>query len=253
MKHLLLILGIAVLPFTAITQIKKPLPPPVRIRFAESRQAVVVTTKDWNATQGIARLYERVSQTGKWTSKGEEFPVVVGRSGLAWAQDSAPEKASQFKIEGDGESPAGMFPLTYAFGSAVKPEQITFPYTRLGRFTECVDDVNSHHYNKIVGRDQVGIFDWKSSEKMLEIGEQYSLGVFVAYNSYPVVKGNGSCIFHHVWKDATSPTSGCTAMGRMDLEKIVAWLEPGHHPYLVQLPEDEYKSLRKSWNLPKLK
>jgi len=253
MKHLLLILGIAVLPFTAITQIKKPLPPPVRIPFAESRQAVVVTTKDWNATQGIARLYERVSQTGKWTSKGEEFPVVVGRSGLAWAQDSAPEKASQFKIEGDGESPAGMFPLTFAFGSAVKPEQITFPYTRLGRFTECVDDVNSHHYNKIVGRDQVGIFDWKSSEKMLEIGEQYSLGVFVAYNSYPVVKGNGSCIFLHVWKDPTSPTSGCTAMGRMDLERIVAWLEPGHHPYLVQLPEEEYKSLRKSWNLPKLK
>ena len=234
-------------------QVKKPLPPPVKIPFAESRQAVVVTTKDWNTTQGEAHLYERTSATAKWKSKGETFPVVVGRSGLAWAQDSAPEKATDFKKEGDGKSPAGMFPLTYAFGTAVKPEQVTFPYTRLGQYTECVDDANSHHYNKIVGRDQVGIFDWKSSEKMLEVGEPYALGVFVAYNSYPVIRGNGSCIFLHVWKDATSPTSGCTAMGRMNLERIVSWLEPGLNPYLVQMPESEYKSWKKSWNLPNLK
>ena len=181
------------------------------------------------------------------------FPVVIGRTGLAWAQDSAPEKAKQFKAEGDGKSPAGMFPLTFAFGTSMKPESLTFPYTRLGPSTECVDDVTSHHYNKIVGRDQVGIFDWKSSEKMLEIGPPYELGVFVAYNSYPVVKGNGSCIFLHIWKDATSPTAGCTAMNRFDLERIVSWLEPGHNPYLVQLPEDEYKSLRKAWNLPDFK
>ncbi|MEO8042575.1 MAG: L,D-transpeptidase family protein [Acidobacteriota bacterium] len=241
------------LPLSGSAQIKKPQPPPVKIPFAESRQAVVVTTKDWDTTQGVAHLYERSSQTAKWKSKGETFPIVVGRSGLAWAQDSAPEKSTVFKKEGDGESPAGLFPLTFAFGSAVKPEQLTFPYTRLGPYTECVDDANSHHYNKIVGADQVGIFDWKSSEKMLEIGEPYALGVFVAYNSYPVVRGNGSCIFLHVWKDASTATSGCTAMGRMDLERIVSWLEPGLNPYLVQMPEAEYKSLRKSWNLPKLK
>ena len=249
-------------------QIKKPEPAAVKISFAESRQAVVVTTKDWNATTGKAKLYERATLTAKWKSKGEEFPVVVGRTGLAWANEASnevqqrghynPDEAyaldgASFKKEGDGKSPAGMFPLTFAFGSSMKPEQITFPYTRLGQYTECVDDVNSHHYNKIVGRDQVGIFDWKSSEKMLEIGEPYALGVFVAYNSYPVVKGNGSCIFLHIWKDAATPTAGCTAMNRPELERIVSWLEPDQHPYLVQIPESEYKSLRKSWNLPKLK
>ena len=238
---------------TVSAQIKKPEPPAVKVPFTESRQAVVVTTKDWNATQGEAHLYERSSQTAKWKPKGETFPIVVGRSGLGWAQDAAPEKAGVFKKEGDGKSPAGMFPLTFAFGTAVKPEQVTFPYTRLGKYTECVDDVTSHHYNKIVGRDQVGIFDWKSSEKMLEIVPQYELGVFVAYNSYPVVRGNGSCIFLHVWKDADSTTSGCTAMGHLDMERIVSWLEPSLNPYLVQLPEAEYKSLKKSWNLPKLK
>lgn len=253
MKILLSAITIATLSFTLSAQVKKPEPPAVKIPFSEARQVVVVTTKDWNATTGQARLYERSSKTAEWKSKGETFPVVVGRSGLAWDMDSAPEKTTVYKKEGDGRSPAGLFPLTFAFGSAVKPEQLEFPYRRLGQFTECVDDVNSHHYNKIVGSDQVGIFDWKSSEKMLDVGEQYALGVFVAYNSYPVVKGNGSCIFLHVWKDAASPTSGCTAMGRLDLERIVSWLEPEHNPYLVQLPEDQYRRYRKSWKLPKLK
>ena len=253
MKILYSAIILITIPFSVLCQVKKPEPLPVKVPFTESLQAVVVVTKDWNTTQGTARRYERKSRTDKWTSVGESFPVVIGRSGLAWAQDSAAEKTSQFKREGDGKSPAGLFPLTYAFGSAMKPEQLTFPYLRLVQYTECVDDVNSHQYNKIVNRMQVGIFDWKSSEKMLEIMPQYELGVFVAYNSYPVVKGNGSCIFLHVWKDATTATSGCTAMGRLDLERIVGWLEPAQNPYLVQLTEEEYKSLRKSWNLPKLK
>ena len=247
-----LFIVLVALSISAYAQVKKPEPPPVKIPFAESLQAMVVTTADWNATTGTARLYERSTRRSKWTAAGEEFPIVVGRSGLAWAQDSAPEKATQFKKEGDGKSPAGAFPLTFVFGSSTKPEQLTFPYKRLESQTECVDDVNSHHYNKVVGRLQVGIFDWKSSEKMLEIKPEYDLGVFVAYNSYPVVKGNGSCIFLHIWKDAATPTSGCTAMDRSNVERITAWLDAAKNPYLVQLTKDEYKSLRRSWNLPKL-
>lgn len=252
MKILFLAVILASVPLSLFAQIKKPEPPPVKVPFAESLQAVVVTTETWNSTSGGARLYERKSQTAKWKSVGDRFPIVVGRSGLEWAQDSAPEKATQFKKEGDGKSPAGLFPLTFVFGTAVKPEQLTFPYKRVESQTECVDDISSRHYNRVVGRLQVGVFDWKSSEKMLEVGPQYDLGVFVAYNSYPVVRGNGSCIFLHIWKDASTPTSGCTAMDRMDLERIVAWIDAAKNPYLVQLTEDEYRSLRKSWNLPKL-
>ena len=251
MRTSFLLLALLVLGTSVTAQVKKPGPAAVKVPFAESLQAVLVTTKDWNTTIGVARLYERKTQRDKWKAVGESFPIVVGRTGLAWSQDSAPERATEFKKEGDGKSPAGMFPLTFAFGSAVKPEQLTFPYTRLEAQTECVDDVNSTHYNKVVGRQKVGNFDWKSSEKMLAVGPQYDLGVFVAYNSYPVVKGNGSCIFLHVWKDAATATAGCTAMERTNLERIVSWLEPAKNPYLVQLPEDEHNRYRKSWNLPK--
>jgi zinc D-Ala-D-Ala dipeptidase len=261
MRSLTLTLFIAALTVAALPQVKTPEPPAVQIPFSDSRQAVVVTTKDWTATQGTARRYERKSRTSKWKPVGEGFPVVIGRSGLGKTltelkQEAYFTSALQIglrKLEGDGKSPAGMFPLTFAFGSAMKPEQLTFPYTKLSEFSECVDDVASHHYNKIVHRDQVGIFDWKSSEKMIKIMPEYELGVFVAYNSYPVVKGNGSCIFLHVWKDANTPTAGCTAMARLDLERIVGWLEPELNPYLIQLPEEIYQRSRESWKLPKLK
>ncbi|MGD9628926.1 MAG: L,D-transpeptidase [Pyrinomonadaceae bacterium] len=230
-------------------QIKRPEPPPMKVPFAESLQAVVVTTDDWTATSGEAQAYERKDPTSKWKAFGKEFDIVLGRTGLAWAQDSAPETVGDFKKEGDGKSPAGMFPLTFGFGKA---ESITskLSYRKIEDQTECVDDPESTHYNKVVGRLQVGIFDWKSSEKMALITPEYDLGVFVGYNSYPVVKGNGSCIFLHIWKDARSPTSGCTAMARNDLERIVEWLDPTKNPYLVQMPEGEYSRYKKAWNLP---
>jgi len=235
-------------------QVKKPEPPPVKIPFSDSLQAIVVTTKDWSTIVGTAQFFERKNKRSKWKAKGDGFAVVVGRSGLAWGdgltrQTTAPE----IKREGDGNSPAGRFPLTFAFGTTVKTERIALSYTKLEEFTECVDDVKSQFYNRIVNRMQVGDFDWNSSEKMLSVGPQYDLGVFVAYNSYPPVNGNGSCIFLHIWKDANTGTAGCTAMERSDLERIVGWLDPKKNPYLIQLPEDQYQVYQKQWNLPKLK
>lgn len=246
----LLLSLVLVIPLTA--QIKKPQPPPVKIPFAESLQAVVVTTPDATAVQGTARRYERKSFKSKWKKIGDEFAIVVGRSGLAWSLDTAPEGIAAVKKEGDGKSPAGMFPLTFAFGRPDKPGEIKLAYSKLENYSECVDDVGSTHYNKLVDRLKVGNFDWKSSEKMLEVGPEYDLGLFVAHNSYPVRKGDGSCIFLHVWKDSTTSTAGCTAMKRDDLLQILNWADPAKNPYLLQLTEADHRKYQKSWNLPKL-
>ncbi len=253
MRLLLIISLTAVLAAVSLSQVKTVPTPEVKTPFAESLQAVVVTTDGWDSSKGKARMFERSSPKAKWKAAGDIFDVVIGRIGSAWAVESAPETAATFKKEGDGRSPAGMFPLSYAFGFASKPEQLEFPFTKIEPSTECVDDPASSHYNKIVDRYKVGIFDWKSSEKMREVEPEYELGIFVAYNSYPVRSGDGSCIFLHVWKDAETPTSGCTAMARNDLERIISWLEPAKNPYYVHLPEAELKKLRKKWALPELK
>lgn len=252
MKVLVLVLTLALSTVTSWSQVKKPTPPPVKPPFEKSLQIIVVTAKDWDATTGTARLYERKNEKASWKANGNAFPVVLGRSGMALGDVIADPKTAKVKKEGDGNSPAGMFPLTAAFGRGTKPNAVEMEYTRIGASTECVDDARSTHYNRIVERYKVGNFDWKSSERMATI-DQYDLGVAVGYNSYPVEKGRGSCIFLHIWRDASTATEGCTAMERRNVERLVGWLSPDKTPYLVQMPEKLYNDSRKAWRLPKLK
>lgn len=219
-------------------------------------QAFVVTTKDWSAVQGKAQLFERKSAISDWEPVSEPFPIVVGKNGTAWG-DGLHELPSDMgkvlmKTEGDGKSPAGIFALTSAFGSAEKPDFVNLSYLRLTPAIECVDDVKSTNYNLIVDKTEVEKVDWKSSEKMLAVGEQYDLGVFVAHNGERQ-KGGGSCIFLHIWKNSTTGTAGCTAMERSNIEKTLSWLDAKKNPVLIQLPETEYNAYQKLWNLPKLK
>ncbi len=252
MKVLLLLLTIAFSTVTSWSQVKSPTPAPVKPAFEKSMQIVVVTAKDWDATTGTARLYERKNAKASWKANGESFPVVLGRSGMAVGDVIADPKTAKVKKEGDGNSPAGVFPLIATFGRGSKPNAVEMDHTILAESTECIDDTRSSHYNRVVDRFKVGNFDWKSSEKMAAI-DQYALGVIVGYNSYPVEKGHGSCIFLHIWRDASTATEGCTAMERRNVERIVGWLSPDKTPYLVQMPEKLYSDSRKAWRLPKLK
>lgn len=242
--------------FSVFGQIKKPIPPKPPVPYSKSLQSVVVTTKDWSALKGKAQLFERKSTKSKWKAVGESFTIVVGKNGMAWGAglNELPSDTGRLlmKTEGDGKAPAGIFSLTEIFGADAKPDFIKLPFLRLGEYTECVDDVKSTHYNKIVDRMKVGVFDWKSSEKMLAVGAQYELGIFVAHNSNPVNAGGGSCIFLHIWKDSESGTAGCTAMEHENLVTILKWVDAAKNPVLVQLPEDSYQQFQTKWKLPKL-
>lgn len=226
---------------------------PVSIHW-DSLQAVVVTTKGWNDVQGTAKLFSRANKKSAWKQTGKSFAIVVGKNGLAWSDDARTKAETEpHKIEGDGRAPAGIFFLPSSFGSPEKPAFVKLPYTRLEEWTECVDDVKSTHYNKIVDRMKVGNFDWASSEKMLAIGEQYELGVFVAHNSAPPVNGKGSCIFLHIWKTGSTGTAGCTAMAKENIERVLSWLDPAQKPVLIQMPEIAYQRFQAQWKLPKIK
>lgn len=250
MRLFLLLILLMSTNLASLAQVKTP-EKKVEYKYADSLQVIVVTTKDWKAVQGKARLFERDSIKSAWKAVGDSFPVVVGKNGLAWSNEANMKAETQpHKKEGDGKAPAGILMLTSAFGT--KDEKIKLPFTKLVDSTECIDDVKSTHYNKIVDKFQVGNYDWKSSEKMLAVGAQYELGVFVAHNS-DNVKGDGSCIFLHIWKDANSGTAGCTAMERNNIEMIFSWINNEKKPFLIQLPQEIYKQYQKSWKLPNLK
>ncbi|MEP7272621.1 MAG: L,D-transpeptidase family protein, partial [Acidobacteriota bacterium] len=115
---------------------------------------------------------------------------------------------------------------------------------------ECVDDVDSTHYNRLVDRAKTTTLDWKSSEQMLRRDEQYRWGIIVDHNANTPVPGGGSCIFIHIWAGPSNGTSGCTAMAHGQIEELLGWLIPGAGPVLVQLPQPEFSRLQSLWGLP---
>jgi D-alanyl-D-alanine dipeptidase len=232
---------------------------PAREALDDARQLVVVTTADWNSVSGTLQRFERSTPQAAWMPAGPAFPIVVGKSGLAWGNgvvgnqrlDAAP--GDPIKREGDGKAPAGVFSLGTAFG--YEPRALTgsrMPYLPLSASMECVDDVNSRQYNRIVDRQHIGEPDWHSSEQMLRSDDLYHWGIYVDHNAKPVRPGGGSCIFLHVWRAAGSGTVGCTAMPKDDIEQLLKWLDPAQSPRLVQMPRTQYDRLRKALALPEL-
>jgi D-alanyl-D-alanine dipeptidase len=218
--------------------------------LAGSRQLVVVTTPGWGSVRGALRRFERSGARAGWRQVGEAFEV-VGRGGLGWGDGVAEaEGGGPSKREGDGRAPAGVFPLTSAFGfeGARETSWLRVTYTALTPTVECVDDAASSHYNRVVDRADVKAVDWNSSERMREV-EGYRWGVVVAHNAR-AVPGRGSCIFLHVWAGPSKGTAGCTAMEQANLEALLRWLNSGKRPLLVQLPESEYARLSPLWKLP---
>lgn len=200
--------------------------------FAKApRKLVTVVTADWAATTGELRRWERDGKS--WRAVGAPVAVVVGKSGLKTPDD---------KREGDGASPAGRFALGEATGYDPAPPGIELRYRVADASLRCVDDTKSRQYNTVAAAD-VG-------EKMRRDDELYRYTIFVRHNDART-PGRGSCIFLHVWRDAQSPTVGCTAMALDDLRALLQWADSSTE--LVQLPRAEYEARQRAWGLPQRK
>ena len=208
--------------------------------FAEApaRTMITVVTADWDATTGELRRWDRDGKS--WRAVGRPVPVVVGKTGLV------PEEK---KREGDGASPAGRFALGDVVGYDEKTPRGLKLHYHWSQGRVCVDDPGRPaFYNRVVYEaqfdDREPHFEWMRREDDL-----YRYTIFVRHNDARV-PGFGSCIFLHVWRDAHSPTVGCTAMALDDLRALLAWVEPS--TILVQLPRDEYARRQREWGLPPL-
>jgi D-alanyl-D-alanine dipeptidase len=249
-------LGLVLLATTSCARVGRQVSAPAALAgsnaLSDARQLVVVITPSWNATTGTLRRFERDVTQQAWRPAAEAIPVVIGRTGLAWGDETLASAVGQpVKHEGDGRSPAGAFPLDTAFGFAPRSDVswMRLPYASLQPGSDCVDDEASAYYNTVVDRATVPTIDWHSAEHMRQIA-QYRLGIIVGYNAAPPQKGRGSCIFLHIWSGPLSTTAGCTALDAGALEALLQWLDGARRPMLVQLPAEEYTRLRGAWGLP---
>lgn len=220
----------------------------------DATQLVLVTTADWNASQGQLRRYQFDGQ--RWLAVGDSVEVTVGRNGSAWGRGlrETPNDSGPIKREGDGRAPAGMFGIGTAFGYAERAST-ALPYAAMSAADYCIDVSDSPLYNQIV---DVGKADKNAVKGTTEPmrrdlhadGDQrYRQGFVIEHNPQRVA-GAGSCIFAHLWKAPGEATAGCTAMNDVAMSELLAWLRPQARPVFVLLPRDEYARLWREWGLP---
>ena len=178
---------------------------------------VVIAEEDQTSR---AKLYALERGSNGWEFRGGSIPAMIGRAGFA-----QPGK----KREGDGHSPAGLFPLESVFGYA--PSVTTrMPYRQATKDDIWVDDVHAPDYNSWQKRGETSA---TSFEEMRRPDNYYRHGAVIGYNRHPVVKGNGSAIFLHVWRGNGKPTSGCVAIDEQELIGIIGWLDPAKRPMIL--------------------
>jgi L,D-peptidoglycan transpeptidase YkuD (ErfK/YbiS/YcfS/YnhG family) len=112
------------------------------------------------------------------------------------------------------------------------------PYRQATEDDFWVDDVNSEDYNKWV-KGKPNAASW---EKMKRDDDQYKYGVVIEYNMHPIVKGKGSAIFLHIWKQGGA-TAGCIAMPEEMVLRILGWLDPAKRPLIIMGTESELGSM----------
>ena len=200
----------------------------------DCQQVVLVLSPEATSFKAKLWLLERRWCLG-WRVVEGPIPATIGRNGLAWGvgehRNPAPE-GFRIKHEGDGCSPAGVFRIPFAFGTAPTGEGFRLPYTALTPTIIGVDDPKSRYYNQIVDNSKVAR-DWDSNEPMIRHDRLYERGAFIAHNPSGT-PGLGSCIFIHLWPGPGISTAGCTAMSAEDLKMVLKWLDPAKEPRIVQ-------------------
>lgn len=128
------------------------------------------------------------------------------------------------KREGDGATPAGVWPMRRVLYRA---DKIAAPETALdvsaiGKHDGWCDDPARPEYNRPVTLPFAG-----SHEVMTREDGLYDAVVVLGHNDNPPAPGLGSAVFLHCAAEDYAPTEGCVALARDDLLEVLRACGPG--------------------------
>ncbi len=193
---------------------------PLAAQEALRQASQVLLVRNGNPAQAEVQIWALEKKKGEWRNFLGPLEGVIGRNGFA-----APGR----KREGDGRTPTGTFRLGTVFGYApVFPTRMLYRQATVDDVW--IDDVHADDYNRWVKRGETRA---ASFERMLRNDDLYKLGIVVEYNTDPVIKGKGSAIFFHLWKEKGVATDGCIALAEADLRRIAGWLDPAAMPVVI--------------------
>ncbi len=192
----------------------------IRLKGKAGRSTQVLFVRNTDAAATAAAVYAAEKKRGTWVAALGPFEAVIGKNGFA-----APGE----KREGDGKTPSGMFRLGTAFGYAPAVDT-RMPYRQATNDDLWVDDAAAEDYNRWVKKGETRA---RSYEKMRRDDERYKYGLVIEYNTLPVIRGLGSAIFLHLWKEPGVPTEGCVALSEGDMLRLLGWLDPAAQPLVI--------------------
>ncbi len=147
----------------------------------------------------------------RWS--GGAARCAIGRGGIGRKQR-----------EGDGVTPAGIFPIRkvlYRADRVLRP-QTGLPAEEISRDDGWCDAPGDPGYNRPVKLPYPA-----SAESMWREDRLYDVVAILGFNDDPVVDGAGSAIFLHCARDDFGPTEGCVALKLPDLLNALSGLDPG--------------------------
>jgi L,D-peptidoglycan transpeptidase YkuD (ErfK/YbiS/YcfS/YnhG family) len=136
----------------------------------------------------------------------------LGRSGIAAE-----------KVEGDGSTPAGRFPVRRLFyrSDRIRDLACRLPMQPMSPSDGWCDDPGDSAYNRLITRPYSG-----RHEAMWREDAIYDLVLVIGHNDDPAVPGRGSAVFLHLAQPDYAPTAGCVAFARADFVTLLQAIEP---------------------------
>ncbi len=181
-------------------------------------QILVVFNETLESSSAVLVALEK--NENQWFVVSKPMTVGIGRNGFA---------APGAKREGDQMSPTGFFRLGQLF-CYEKVVNTRMPFIQTTPEDKWIDDPNSSDYNRYVRGSTCA----KSYEKLRLNGNDYRYCMVIEYNTYPVVKGNGSAIFLHLSEGETiNPSAGCVVLMQKDMEWLLRWMNPELKPSVI--------------------
>lgn len=220
----------------------------------KTTQAIVGITENWNSSYANLGMYEK--KKGKWLQTSTFWKVRIGRNGSAWGLGLSPAMGKNFKKEGDGRAPVGVFAIGGAYGYAPSIKKYkSLPYHQVTSRDLWVEDTKSKSYNRHIQLKHEPKSAWEKKQQMRQGDYAHALKLYIGHNTAsdkkPAKPGFGSAIFFHIWRGGGSKaTSGCTTMDPSKLKTMISQIDPKKNPVYILLPRSEYMKYRQSWKLP---
>lgn len=155
---------------------------------------------------------------------GRRVRCALGPAGMIPAAD---------KREGDGASPAGVWPIREVW---YRPDRGPPPATELRVHALAEDDGWCDDPKDPAYNTHVKVPYPAGHERLWREDGVYDIVVVLGHNDDPPVPGMGSAIFLHLCRPGFPPTEGCVAIERADLEDLLDRARPGDALEIRKVP-----------------